>query len=82
LGGILDENDPKFESERKKLMQTPVNQIQVHRDMTVRELVENFSGMSIQARNIGSAAKIWEKMRYPAIRRSESAFFFQSSTSI
>ena len=58
----MDESDPKFVSERMKLMQTPVNQIQVHKDMTVRELVENFAGMSIQARNMGNAAKIWEKM--------------------
>ena len=58
----MDENNPKFAAERKKLMHTPVNQVQVHKDMTVRELVENFSGMSIQARNIGNAAKIWEKM--------------------
>jgi deoxyhypusine synthase len=58
----MDENDPNFASERKKLMQTPVNQIQVHQEMTVRELVENFAGMSIQARNMGKAAKIWENM--------------------
>jgi deoxyhypusine synthase len=30
--------------------------------MTVSELVENYSKMSIQARNLGNAAKIWEKM--------------------
>ena len=57
----MDEN-PNFASERKKLLRTPVNQIQIHEEMTIRDLVENFSGMSIQARNIGIAAQIWEKM--------------------
>jgi deoxyhypusine synthase len=52
----------KFVAERTKLLQKPVNQVQIHEDMTVRELVDNFSSMSIQARNIGNAAKIWEKM--------------------
>lgn len=57
----MDE-DPKFVAEREKLMQTPVNQIDIDEEMTIRELVENFSGMSIQARNVGNAAKIWERM--------------------
>jgi deoxyhypusine synthase len=52
----------KFHVERKKLMQTPVNQIQIRNGTTIRELVNNFSTMSIQARNIGNAAKIWERM--------------------
>ncbi|UCE74870.1 MAG: deoxyhypusine synthase family protein [Methanomassiliicoccales archaeon] len=56
------EDDPKFLAERKKLLQTPINQIQIHEDMTIRELVDNFCNMSIQARNIGRAAKIWEEM--------------------
>lgn len=43
-------------------MQTPVNQIQINEEMTIRELVENFFGMSIQARNVGIAAKIWDRM--------------------
>lgn len=58
----MDENDPMFESERRKLMRTPVNQVQVNGEMTVRDLVDNFSGMSIQARNLGNAARIWENM--------------------
>ncbi|UCE36552.1 MAG: deoxyhypusine synthase family protein [Thermoplasmata archaeon] len=58
----MNERDPKFAAERKKLMQTPVNQIQLHDKMSLRELVDNFSTMSIQARNLGNAAKIWERM--------------------
>ncbi len=58
----MNEDDPQFKTERKKLLQIPINQIQIPEDMTVRELVENFFSMSIQARNIGHAAKIWENM--------------------
>ncbi len=58
----MNEHDPKFAAERKKLMHTPVNQIQLHDKMSLRELVDNFSTMSIQARNLGNAAKIWENM--------------------
>jgi deoxyhypusine synthase len=58
----MNENDPEFTAERENLMQTPVNQIQMHDKMSLRELVENFSTMSIQARNLGAAAKIWERM--------------------
>ena len=58
----MNEIDPKFQKERKKLMQTPVNQIEISEKMTIRELIDNFFTMSIQARNIGNAAKIWERM--------------------
>ena len=58
----MNDNKLKFEKERISLMHIPVKQIQIHKAMTIRELVENFTEMSIQARNIGNAAKIWEKM--------------------
>ena len=47
---------------RKEFFQQPINQISIPENMTVRSLMENFAGMSIQARNIGTAAKIWETM--------------------
>jgi deoxyhypusine synthase len=58
----MDENSPEFAALREKLLSQPINQIKVRDDMTIREMVDNFSKMSIQARNIGNAAKIWEKM--------------------
>ncbi len=58
----MKEDDPQSKAERKKYLHTPVNQIRIHEEMTIRDLVDNFSTMSIQARNIGNAAKIWEKM--------------------
>jgi deoxyhypusine synthase len=58
----MDETDPKFVKERERLMHTPVNQILLNGGMSVRDLVDNFTTMSIQARNLGNAAKIWERM--------------------
>ena len=58
----MNEESPEFIAQRKKLLSQPINQIKVNGDMTVSDLVENFSDMSIQARNMGKAAKIWEKM--------------------
>jgi deoxyhypusine synthase len=58
----MDENSEEFTSKRKELFQKPVNQIKVSGDMRVSEMVEIFSDMSIQARNLGNAAKIWERM--------------------
>jgi deoxyhypusine synthase len=58
----MNEESPEFTAQRKKLLSQPINQIKVKDDMTVSDLVENFSDMSIQARNMGKAAKIWEKM--------------------
>ena len=51
-----------FNEERKKHLQIPVNQVTVQKNMTIASLVDQFSSMSIQARNLGKAAKIWERM--------------------
>jgi deoxyhypusine synthase len=50
--------------ERVQFFNTAINQISINENMTVRDLVDNFSGMSIQARNLGTAAKIWENMLF------------------
>jgi deoxyhypusine synthase len=60
--GTMKDDNLGFEAEREKLLHTPINQIQINENMTIRELVDNFATMSIQARNIGNAAKIWERM--------------------
>lgn len=52
----------KKAQERNEYLSIPINQIKVKEKMCIRALVENYSGMSIQARNLGTAAKIWEKM--------------------
>jgi len=47
---------------RSRYLATPVNQLDLGEHATVRELVDNFSTMSIQARSLGTAAKLWETM--------------------
>ncbi len=47
---------------KKELLSTPVNQIAIEEDMRVDDLVEQMAGMSIQARNLGLCALIYEKM--------------------
>ncbi len=49
---------------RKDLLskRTMVNQLLMEPDMTVAELVEGMSTMSFQARNLGRAAKVYERM--------------------
>ncbi|MHB8603846.1 MAG: deoxyhypusine synthase family protein [Thermoplasmatota archaeon] len=55
---------PKKSAERKitkkDLMQTPVNQIEPSKVSTVAELLENYKGMSFQARNLGTCLQVWE----------------------
>jgi len=47
---------------KQRLLSEPVNQLRLTPETTVAELVDSFSTMSIQARNMGTAAKIWERM--------------------
>jgi deoxyhypusine synthase len=56
------EKNRSLSPEREEYFSTPIKQVSINEDMTVRQLVDNFSEMSIQARNLGVAAKIWEKM--------------------
>jgi deoxyhypusine synthase len=48
--------------ERDQFITEPINQVKVVDDMTVRDMLHNFSDMSIQARSLGTAAKVWESM--------------------
>ena len=48
--------------DREKVLSTPVRQVVLKRGMTVADLVEAFGGMSIQARNLGMCARIYERM--------------------
>lgn len=53
---------PALEKKKKKLMSTPINQVDLSKAETVADLVENFEGMSIQARNIGECAKVLKNL--------------------
>lgn len=57
-----DRNNKQLNDERNGYLNTPITQLQINDNMTVGQLVEQFSSMSIQARNLGTAAHIWENM--------------------
>lgn len=46
----------------KKFLKVPVNPIDIKADTDVDDLVKQFAGISFQARNLGTAVDIWEKM--------------------
>ena len=48
--------------ERDKFFKIPIEQINIDNGITVSDLVEQFSNASIQARNLGNAARTWEQM--------------------
>jgi deoxyhypusine synthase len=57
-----DKYGDEFFRERKKFFKKPMEQIKIDNGITVCNLVEQFSNASIQARNLGNAAKTWEQM--------------------
>jgi deoxyhypusine synthase len=52
----------EFYKEREKYFQTPIQQMNLDNGITVSQLVDQFAHASIQARNLGTAAHIWERM--------------------
>lgn len=61
-------DNKQFMDERKKYLENPITQLDITNNMTVAQLVDRFSGMSIQARNLGAAARVWEQMLKDAHR--------------
>ena len=57
-----DIDEKQFTDERNKYLAEPITQLQINDHMSIGQLVEQFSIMSIQARNLGTAAHIWERM--------------------
>jgi deoxyhypusine synthase len=53
---------PQQLKERKTLLNISVNQIDMNATKSVVDLVENFKGMSVQARRIGACADVFERM--------------------
>lgn len=47
---------------KSDILRTPVNQIDMERIQTIDQLVTAFQGSSIQSRNLGICARVWEKM--------------------
>lgn len=54
--------DPSLIKAKKGLLTRVVEQIDLEKSRTVADLVEGFEGMSVQARNIGKCAKVFERM--------------------
>ena len=52
----------KDRARRKKLLSKPVKQIRLGKRTTVADLVDDMASTSIQARRLGQAAKIYERM--------------------
>ncbi|MCK5309804.1 MAG: deoxyhypusine synthase family protein [Thermoplasmata archaeon] len=48
--------------DRKDILKTPVNQIDLESIQTIEQLMTAFQGSSIQSRNLGICARVWEKM--------------------
>ena len=48
--------------DRKEILKTPVNQIDLENIQSIEELMTAFQGSSIQSRNLGVCARVWERM--------------------
>jgi len=51
-----------FTMKKSDILRTPVNQIDMERIQTIDQLVTAFQGSSIQSRNLGICARVWERM--------------------
>ncbi len=47
---------------REDILKTPVNQVDLESALTIQELMTAFQGSSIQSRNLGICARVWERM--------------------
>ena len=47
---------------REDILKTPVNQIDLESIQTIEQLMTAFQGSSIQSRNLGICARVWERM--------------------
>jgi deoxyhypusine synthase len=51
-----------FTMKKSDILTTPVNQIDMERIQTIEQLLTAFQGSSIQSRNLGICARVWERM--------------------
>ena len=54
--------DPGLYKEKSNILSHPIRQIDLEKIQTIQEVVESFQESSIQARNLGSVAKVFERM--------------------
>jgi deoxyhypusine synthase len=53
---------PQIEKERREILSTPVNQLDLETVKSVRDLVESWSRTSIQSRSVNECARVYENM--------------------
>ncbi len=54
--------DPELKKHKNQILSEPVRQIDLEKVQTVSALIESFQDASIQARNLGKVAKVYERM--------------------
>ena len=54
--------DPALRKQKGEILSAPVSAIDLEKVRTIQELVESFQNTSIQARNIGVVARVFERM--------------------
>jgi len=54
--------DPELKKRKNSILSEPVRQIDLEKAQTIASLVESFQHASIQARNVGNVAKVYERM--------------------
>lgn len=58
----FEELSSENQGKKEKIFSQPIQAVDLEKISGIEELVEAFSGASIQARNIGTCAKVWGKM--------------------
>lgn len=54
--------EPALKKEKNEILSEPIRQIDLEKTPTIETLVESFQHASIQARNVGMVAKVFERM--------------------
>ncbi len=54
--------DPEMKRKKKDLLSNPIKQVDLEKIKNVADLLDQYAGASIQARNLGEAAHIFERM--------------------
>ncbi len=58
----VDTTKSSFKKEKKKILNTPIKQIDIVKSKSLVDFVDSFKHMSIQARRIGECASVYENM--------------------
>ena len=59
---VFEELDQRAKAQKQELLSRPIESIDLEKITTVEDLVRAYGEASIQARNIGACAQVWEQM--------------------